>query len=169
MEDIVKGMMGFIQYWERLRKVNVGGSFFHQYGSWIDHWIQVHLALADLHHDSPFILRRGFGHKVMWLSMLRRLGFGGMGRFIRSLTRMTIMWGLPMTILYHLFKLRCIVSKVICSLFTFEVGRYAKVVRAATLHSKFVLDVAVDNVKDIFFIDAMTTFKDKKSFMGKKI
>jgi hypothetical protein len=29
MEDIIKGILGFIQYWDHLRVVDVGGSFCH--------------------------------------------------------------------------------------------------------------------------------------------
>ena len=35
LEDIVKGISGFIQYWESLRVSDVGGSCWLRYKSWI--------------------------------------------------------------------------------------------------------------------------------------
>ena len=33
---------------------------FHEYGTWISNWTRVRLALANLHQDSPLILRHGY-------------------------------------------------------------------------------------------------------------
>jgi hypothetical protein len=60
LEDILKGISGFIQYWESLKIADVGGSCWHRYGSWIHYWTRVRAALADLHQDSPHTLRHGF-------------------------------------------------------------------------------------------------------------
>ena len=61
LEDIVKGISGFIQYsWESLRVVDVSGSCWHCYEGWIQYWIRVCAALADLHQDTPLILRHRF-------------------------------------------------------------------------------------------------------------
>ena len=60
LEDILKGILGFIQYWESLKIADVGGSCWHRYGSWIHYWTRVRAALADLHQDSPHTLRHGF-------------------------------------------------------------------------------------------------------------
>jgi hypothetical protein len=49
LEDILKGLSGFIQYWENLKVADVGGSCWHRYGSWIHYWMRVRAALADLH------------------------------------------------------------------------------------------------------------------------
>jgi hypothetical protein len=49
LEDILKGISGFIQYWESLKVADVGGSCWHRYGSWIHYWTCVRVALADLH------------------------------------------------------------------------------------------------------------------------
>ena len=60
LEDILKGISGYIQYWENLKTSDVGGSCWHRYGSWIQYWTRVRDALADLHQDSPRTLRQGF-------------------------------------------------------------------------------------------------------------
>jgi hypothetical protein len=60
LEDILKGISGFIQYWESLKVADVGGSRGHRYGSLIHYWTRVRAALADLHQDSPHTLRQGF-------------------------------------------------------------------------------------------------------------
>ena len=60
LEDIVKGISCFIQYWESLRVAHVGGSCWHCYWSWIQYWTRVRVALADLHQDCLFTLRHGF-------------------------------------------------------------------------------------------------------------
>ena len=61
MEDIVKGLSNFIQYWESLKIADVGGSCQHRYGSWI---YRVRVALADLHQDTPLILRHEFWPQI---------------------------------------------------------------------------------------------------------
>ena len=38
VEDIIKGISGFIHYWGYLRVANVRGLFCHQYGTWIGYW-----------------------------------------------------------------------------------------------------------------------------------
>ena len=53
VEDIIKRISGFIQYWEHLREAVVGGSFCHQYETWIGYWTHVHSTLTNLHPDSP--------------------------------------------------------------------------------------------------------------------
>ena len=60
LEDIIKNISSFIQYWEILKIADVGGSCWHRYKSWIQYWTRVHVALIDLHQDSPFTLRQGF-------------------------------------------------------------------------------------------------------------
>jgi hypothetical protein len=60
LEDILKGISGFIQYWESLKVTDVGGSRGHRYGSWIHYWMHVRAALADLHQDSSHTLRQWF-------------------------------------------------------------------------------------------------------------
>ena len=60
LKDIVKGLSGVIQYWESLKIVDVGGSCWHRYGSWIQYWTRVRVALANLHQDSPLTLRQRF-------------------------------------------------------------------------------------------------------------
>ena len=60
LEDIVKDISGFIQYWESLRVSDVGGSCWLCYGSWIQYWTRVHGALANLHQDIPLTLKHGF-------------------------------------------------------------------------------------------------------------
>jgi hypothetical protein len=51
LEDILKGISSFIQYWESLKVADIGGSCWHRYGSWIHYWTRVRAALADLHQD----------------------------------------------------------------------------------------------------------------------
>ena len=41
VEDIINGISSFVQYWDRLRVVDVGGSFCHQYGTWIRCWTRI--------------------------------------------------------------------------------------------------------------------------------
>ena len=60
LEDIVKGISGFIQYWENLRVVDVGGLCWLRYRSWIQYWTRVCGALTNLYQDSPLSLRHGF-------------------------------------------------------------------------------------------------------------
>ena len=60
MEDIIKGILGFIQYGECLWVVDVGGSFHHPYGTWVGYWICVHSTFTYLHQNSPLTLRHGF-------------------------------------------------------------------------------------------------------------
>jgi hypothetical protein len=60
LEDILKGISSFIQYWENLKVADVGGSCWHRYGSWIHYWTRVRAALADLYQDNPYTLRQGF-------------------------------------------------------------------------------------------------------------
>ena len=60
LEDIVKGISRFIQYWESLRVADVGGSCWLRYGSRIQYWTYVRGALANLHQDIPVTLRHGF-------------------------------------------------------------------------------------------------------------
>ena len=56
-----KGISGFIQYWESLRVVDVGGLCWHRYRSEIEYWTCVCATLAYLHLDSPLTLRHRFG------------------------------------------------------------------------------------------------------------
>ena len=51
LEDIVKGTSGFIQYWEMLKRADVGGSCWHSYKSLTQYWIRVCDALIDLHQN----------------------------------------------------------------------------------------------------------------------
>ena len=37
LENIVKGISDFLQYWKSLKIVDVGGSCWHRYGSWIQY------------------------------------------------------------------------------------------------------------------------------------
>ena len=60
LEDIIKDISCFIQYWESLKIADVGGPCWHRYGGWIQYKTCVRAALANLHQDSPLILRHGF-------------------------------------------------------------------------------------------------------------
>jgi hypothetical protein len=60
LEDILKGISNFIQYWESLKIADVGRSCWYRYGGWIHYWTRVHAALVDLHQDSLHTLRHGF-------------------------------------------------------------------------------------------------------------
>ena len=39
---------------------NVDGTCWHRYGSWIQYWTHVCVALANFHQDNPLTLRSGF-------------------------------------------------------------------------------------------------------------
>ena len=60
LEDIVKNISNFIQYWKSLKIADVGGPCWHRYWGWIQYWTRVRVALVDLHQDSPLILRHRF-------------------------------------------------------------------------------------------------------------
>ena len=60
LEDILKDISGYIQYWKSLKIADVGGSCWHRYGSWIQYWTRVCVALADLYQDSLHTLRHEF-------------------------------------------------------------------------------------------------------------
>jgi hypothetical protein len=55
LEDIVKGISGFTQYWESLKIANVGESCWHRYESWIKYWTRVYATLANLHQNKPLL------------------------------------------------------------------------------------------------------------------
>ena len=60
LKDILKGILCFIQYWENLKIADVGGSCWHRYGSWIQYWTRVRVALTNLHQDIFLTLKHGF-------------------------------------------------------------------------------------------------------------
>ena len=121
LEDILKGISGFIQYWESLKDADVGGSCWYRYGSWIHYWIRVRDALADLHQDSPDTLRQGFWPKTridVQASDAHLLANGEVS--IRCLMWTTITLGLPVNVHHLLFALLWIVMKVTCSFCVLE-------------------------------------------------
>ena len=67
VDDIIKGILNFMQDFDCLRVVDVSGSFCHQFGTSIGYWTHVHFALMDLHQDSPLLWGMVFCHKVMWM------------------------------------------------------------------------------------------------------
>ena len=98
VKDIIKDISYFIQYWDHLHVVDVGGSFCHQFNTSIGYWIHICSTLMRLHQESPFLWGMVSGHKVMWMFLHWRLGFWVMGRFGRSPTRMTSTLGMLVTI-----------------------------------------------------------------------
>ena len=91
VKDIIKDISCFIQYWDSLRVMNVGGSLRHQYERWIGYWTRVRSTLMDLHQDSPLTLRHSFWPQSRVEVHVLEARFLKMGRFVRSSTRATIM------------------------------------------------------------------------------
>jgi hypothetical protein len=114
LEDILKGIYGFIQYWESLKVVDVGGSCWHRYRSWIHYWTRVCVALADLHQDSSDTLRHGFWPQTRVDVQASGRAYWKTERFVKNSIRTTIMLGPLVNVLYHLSALRLIVMKVTC-------------------------------------------------------
>ena len=115
LEDIVKGISGFIQYWESLNIADVGGSCWHRYGSWIQYWTRVCAALVGLHQDTPLTLKHGFWPQTRVDVQAMEASLLGMKRFVRSLMWTTITLALLVTVPHHLSALQWIVMKAICS------------------------------------------------------
>ena len=61
VEDILQGISGFLQCWDGLGVVDVGGPFSPRQGTWIGYWTYVRLVLTSIHRDSPLTLMHGFG------------------------------------------------------------------------------------------------------------
>lgn len=79
VQDIIKGISTFIQYWECMWVVDVGGSFRHPYGTWIGYWIHIRSTLMDLHQISSLTLRHAFwlqSHVDVLMLEARVLGNG---------------------------------------------------------------------------------------------
>ena len=116
VEDIIKNISCFIQYWERLRVADVGGSFHHQYGIWIGYWTFVCFALSpDLHQDNSLMCRHDFWPQshVHVLALEARLMENGEVReeFIEDDHWVGPASNHP----HHIFMLQWIVTEVICS------------------------------------------------------